>query len=90
MQSFGKACDAFQLDHGRYPGIIPETILAANPLISGTENAILDLMGGAVRGDDPDYDTYSAPDWTEIIIDAAAPFGIGKIKAHQRDAVEKA
>ncbi|MCH8824506.1 MAG: type II secretion system protein [Planctomycetes bacterium] len=46
MQSFASACDTFQLEHSQYPGIIPETILAANPAISGTENALLHFMGG--------------------------------------------
>jgi type II secretory pathway pseudopilin PulG len=47
MQEFSKACEAFKLDQGRYPGVIPEPVLAANPnIISGTENALLDLMGG--------------------------------------------
>lgn len=46
MQSFASACDAFQLEHEQYPGVIPETILAANPAISGTENALLHLIGG--------------------------------------------
>ena len=49
MTEFSKACDTFQLEHGRYPGVIPEDVLAATdvPPISGTENALLDLMGGA-------------------------------------------
>lgn len=46
MQEFSKACDSFQIEHGHYPGVIPEGILAANPVISGTENALLHLMGG--------------------------------------------
>jgi len=46
MQSFSSACDAFQFEHGQYPGVIPENILAADPAISGTENALLHLMGG--------------------------------------------
>lgn len=46
MQEFSKACDSFQIEHGRYPGIIPEGILAENPEISGTENALLHMMGG--------------------------------------------
>lgn len=51
MQEFSKACDAFQIDHGFYPGVVPETVLAdpsigAVPPISGTENALLNLMGG--------------------------------------------
>jgi type II secretory pathway pseudopilin PulG len=47
MQEFIKACEAFQQDHGRYPGIVPEDILASSPSISGTENMLLDLLGGA-------------------------------------------
>ncbi len=68
MTGFSKACDAFQLEHGRYPGVIPEDVLAATdvPEISGTENALLDLMGG-VRVDsptavDPDFATIGGED----------------------------
>ena len=46
MQEFSKACDAFQQEFGRYPGLVPEEILANDPQISGTENAMLELMGG--------------------------------------------
>ena len=51
MQEFSKACDMFQIEHGRYPGVIPEHVLAdpsfdPAPPISGTENAMLHLMGG--------------------------------------------
>ena len=48
MNEFAKACEAFQIEHGQYPGVIPEPVLAAaDPiLISGTENALLHLMGG--------------------------------------------
>ena len=54
---FAKACEAFQQQFGYYPGIVPEDILAQTPNapISGTENAILHLMGGAIRNDDPNY-----------------------------------
>ena len=56
MEGFGRACDAFQIDQGFYPGVVPEEILAFDPQISGTENAILHLMGGFVREeDDPVY-----------------------------------
>ncbi len=51
MSEFSKACEAFQLEHGRYPGAIPENVIAdaslnGIPPISSTENALLDLMGG--------------------------------------------
>ncbi len=51
MVEFSKACEAFQLEHGFYPGVIPETVLAdaalsGNEPITSTENALLHLMGG--------------------------------------------
>lgn len=48
MQQFAAACDQFQQEYGRYPGVIPERVLwdlPNNPL-STTENALLELMGG--------------------------------------------
>ena len=57
MNEFAKACDTFYAQFGYYPGIVPEALLAAtaNAPISGTENALLHLMGGAIRSDDPLY-----------------------------------
>ena len=52
MLAFSNACEAFQMDHGRYPGMIPDDVLADFPAIgidehpSGTELALLELMGG--------------------------------------------
>ncbi len=47
MQQFLNACTAFQAENERFPGVIPETLLANNPQgISSTENALLDLLGG--------------------------------------------
>ena len=53
MVEFSKACEAFQLEHGFYPGVIPETDLADGDgawsngeQFSSTENALLHLMGG--------------------------------------------
>ncbi len=51
MQEFSKAADGFQMVHNRYPGVVPEGILAdpsfgGFPSLSGMENALLDLMGG--------------------------------------------
>jgi prepilin-type N-terminal cleavage/methylation domain-containing protein len=95
MQEFSKACDAFQQEFGRYPGLVPEEILANDPQISGTENAMLELMGGGVRKNDVDKtlytDTttgYGASGWMELTFktDNAAPndnfyvkINIGKI-----------
>ena len=55
MQAFRNACDAFQQEHGFYPGVVPEDILANDPRISGTENALLHLMGGFVRRADDEF-----------------------------------
>jgi type II secretory pathway pseudopilin PulG len=57
MNEFSKACDAFYQEWNYYPGIVPESVLAGtpNPAITGTQNALLHLMGGAVRDDDPAY-----------------------------------
>ena len=57
MNEFAKACDVFYTQFGYYPGIVPENYLANTPNapISGTENALLHLMGGAIRNDDPNY-----------------------------------
>lgn len=65
MQSFAQACEAYRQEIGVYPGIVPESILANDPKISSTENAILALMGGAVTQDDPIYNTLNS-DWSEI------------------------
>ncbi len=82
MQEFSKACDSFQIEHGRYPGVIPETVLAQNPEISGTENALLDMMGGVVRGDHPNYLGFVEGDgWEEIIVDSTTP--LGRIKVNR-------
>lgn len=71
MQEFAKACDAFQQEFGFYPGIVPEPILAADPKISGTENALLHLMGGAVDQDDPAYASFGGA-WTEVTFGTGA------------------
>jgi len=57
MQAFANACDAFQQEQGFYPGVVPENIMASDADanssgisgFSGTENAMLHLMGSAVR-----------------------------------------
>jgi type II secretory pathway pseudopilin PulG len=68
MQEFAKACDAFQQEFGYYPGLVPEDILAADPKITGAENALLHLCGGGISQDDP---LYASPPggstgWTEL------------------------
>ncbi len=86
MQEFAKGCDAFYLQFGFYPGIVPENSLVTAdgvaPVLSGMENALLHLMGGAVRNDDPDYASFGAG-WTEFTFPNGVaikinPFEIGK------------
>ncbi|MDA0802553.1 MAG: hypothetical protein O2819_02195 [Planctomycetota bacterium] len=68
MQEFAKACDAFYLQFGYYPGIVSENSLVladgTPPILSGMENALLHLMGGAVRNDDPDYASFGGTELT--------------------------
>ena len=45
MQSFARACDMFALDHGRYPGLLPESAIDG-VIITSMQNALLELMGG--------------------------------------------
>ncbi len=70
MQEFAKACDSFQQEIGRYPGLVPDDILAYDPRFSSTENALLELMGGGVRKADVDQTSYdaltAANGWTEV------------------------
>jgi prepilin-type N-terminal cleavage/methylation domain-containing protein len=75
MSNFANACLVFQQDHGFYPGIVPERILAAQAdgglsddnTIMGTENVLLHLMGGAIRRSEVTLDQwntdYPEPDW---------------------------
>lgn len=50
MNEFAKACDLFQQQLGFYPGVFPEEdFLGGNFEISGTENALLHLMGGYIE-----------------------------------------
>ena len=70
MQEFAKACDSFQQEIGRYPGLVPDDILAGDPKFSSTENALLELMGGGVRKADLEQTAYDAlktsDGWTEL------------------------
>ena len=65
MQEFAKACDAYFQEFSEYPGAIPDEYLYAAgndstvPVISGTGNALLALMGGSRVPSDPDYATYT-------------------------------
>lgn len=69
MREFAAACDQFEQEFGRYPGPIPETVLQASSsngisLISTTENALLDLMGGYRVQRPSDAGTSAQDDYT--------------------------
>ncbi|MFM7052654.1 MAG: type II secretion system protein [Planctomycetota bacterium] len=72
LGEFVKACETFQQQFGFYPGIVPEAILAADPKISSTENAILHLCGGAIPQDDPQYAAPAYATWTVITFNGGA------------------
>ncbi|HMN96916.1 MAG TPA: hypothetical protein PKC43_10500 [Phycisphaerales bacterium] len=70
MDQFRLACESFHQKFGFYPGVVPEAVLAADPKISGTENALLHLMGGYIRQEDDaaiwNLPEYSGSDWQTI------------------------
>jgi len=82
MEQFRAACESFHQKFGFYPGVVPEAILTADPKISGTENALLHLMGGFLRQeDDPAlYAATTGSDWQEIVF--AGPTGQYRIKVN--------
>lgn len=67
MQAFKSACETYRQEHGEYPGVIPEAILAnfQPARLTATENALLALLGGyfLLRPADagtPTVDAYDA------------------------------
>ena len=82
LQEFIKACETFQQQFGYYPGIVPEAILAADPQISSTENALLHLCGGAIPQDDPSYNVAPYSSWTELTFNGGPVNGTFKIRVN--------
>jgi len=60
MKNFGDAVDSFVLTHNRRPGPLSERQHASDSnyysFISGTENALLELMGGLTRNGSDQFD----------------------------------
>jgi len=73
LQEFVNSCTIFQQQFGFYPGIVPESSLAADPKISSMENALLHLCGGAIPQDDPLYNTAPYNTWTEVVFAQNTP-----------------
>jgi prepilin-type N-terminal cleavage/methylation domain-containing protein len=62
LNEFSKACEAFQQEFGYYPALVSERDLAQNPIMTSTQNAVLHMVGGAVRESQVDPGV-----WTEYI-----------------------
>ena len=45
LQSFSAACDAFAMEHGSYPSIVPPRVLGDGSRMTSTQSALLHLMG---------------------------------------------
>ena len=67
MEAFAAACETFFQDHGQYPGVVPEALLALDaeanngiPRISSMENALYHMVGGyRILGVHPDYADFN-------------------------------
>ena len=86
MEEFGKACETFQQQFGFYPGLVPEAILAGDPKISGTENAILHLCGGGVAEGSTEGGSVGAAlvSWIPLGSGSAVQVALGVMKADGR------
>ncbi|MCP3905398.1 MAG: prepilin-type N-terminal cleavage/methylation domain-containing protein [Planctomycetes bacterium] len=76
MRGFAAACEAFHQEHDFYPGVVPETILANDPKMTGTQNALLHLLGGYTREAD------GAAEYAEVVdfdIEIAFDLGDGEL-----------
>jgi prepilin-type N-terminal cleavage/methylation domain-containing protein len=74
MSSFSAACDAFAMEHGRYPGVVPMRVLGDGSKLTSTQNAMLHLMGGCrVRTSDDNDDSPSAQAYEAYLTNANQP-----------------
>jgi len=48
MNAFANAAMQFQQEHQRFPGLLPDEVLAEIPELTTTQNALFELMGGAM------------------------------------------
>ena len=59
LNEFVKSCEAFKQEMGYYPGVVSDEDLAQNPVITSTQNAVLHLMGGAMRRSEVSDQTWN-------------------------------
>ena len=69
LESFARACDAFALDHGRYPGLLPESAVNGTELTS-MQNAMDEYDSFAANATIEYPDTFTDPiselDWSLV------------------------
>ncbi len=77
LQSFSAACDAFAMEHGSYPSIVPPRVLGDGTNLTSTQSALLHLMGGyRVRTSDDASDSSSYESYEEFKLNARKPVEI--------------
>ena len=59
LNEFVKSCEAFHQEFGFYPGLVSDQDLAEDPIMTSTQNAVLHLLGGAVRRSQVDDNTWA-------------------------------
>ena len=67
MNSVSAAMDAFVLEHGSLPGLLPVHLLGEGDVVSQSQNVLLHLIGGART-----YTTYIDSNGNEVPLDPAA------------------
>lgn len=71
MKNFGDAVDSFELTHNRKPGALSERQLASDSnnylRLSGTENALLELVGGLSPNGGDEFDIAGIHVWRDDI-----------------------
>ena len=76
MEAFAAACETFFQDHGQYPGVVPEALLAQDavdnngiPRISSLENALYHMMGGyLIDGVHQEFPRPTLEGWSEPLV----------------------
>jgi len=75
LQSFSAACDAFAMEHGNYPSILPPRVLGDGSRMTSTQSALLHLMGGyRVRTSDDLADSSPYEAYEEFKLTARDPW----------------
>jgi prepilin-type N-terminal cleavage/methylation domain-containing protein len=76
MNSLAAAIDAFVLEHGSHPGLLPAHMLGEGDVLSQSQNVLLHLTGGARV-----YSTYVNADGDEVPLNPAEKAEYDRFKA---------